>query len=95
MKSFKLARIEVCDIDSYQKRIAVMCTDPTTMDWILAELKKGFPQCKTSYEEYDPNGKLTRCQVAKFGGKDPIAAWGIITLLCDSGWEPFSLTDQY
>lgn len=72
-------------------------TDPTTIDWLLAELRHYIPTYGLSAAKKATTlhtGKLYSVQLDRLRGRDMDVGWWIITRLCEEGWEPFAISQR-
>ena len=89
MNRYKLACVSVDPGQSVDLQIS----DPELLGWLLGKLREVFPECRISYEEWIstlPSGDMFSCTISELHRRELAAAWWMMKLLCERGWEPFS-----
>lgn len=60
-------------------------TDPSIVEWFLAEIKRIAPDCKVK------NRGEHRVEVGNLHNREQWVGWKMLQQLCENGWEPFEV----
>ncbi|MBM4467521.1 MAG: hypothetical protein FJ014_18530 [Chloroflexi bacterium] len=71
--------------------VGVSSTDSLTVEWLLAELKKLFPDFQFVWQTLDFEGKLCACNIKNLHGKDVSVGMWMLQQLGLNGWEVFQV----
>jgi hypothetical protein len=87
MKKYKMIEISLGN-DS----VGLKSTDSGTISWLIAEITKIVPTCKTrNIYKLPSSNDMYLCYLEKFQAADYYsAAWLIMKKLCEHGWEPWA-----
>jgi hypothetical protein len=66
--------------------VSLECTHSVTLQHLLDQLKKKFPNLKTT--PHTLNDEVYGYEMKGFGGKDAQVGWWLIKQLCSSSWKP-------
>lgn len=86
MTSYKQVQIFPQDKTNY---VTIRTTDPPTIGWIVAEVKRQLGSCDTRSEIYDLAGNMAGCELHRLSGKDVETFRWVFRRLCEDGWEPY------
>ncbi|MFN2233867.1 MAG: hypothetical protein ACK2U1_06525 [Anaerolineales bacterium] len=80
MKTYKLLEIR-------WGRVDIKSTDIESIKWIINEITQIIPSCRaTQINQHE-------IKIDKLDGRDTEMVWFAMEKLCESGWQPFAISE--
>ena len=74
--------------------ITFKCTDSSTLEWAITEVKKFVPTCEIHEADQTIAGETVSYRITRLDNKDhKIGNW-LLQKFCQQGWEPFLVDDE-